>query len=113
MSAAVETKKTNPRREELKALSMPFKIAVKEGIYENINDGLCHYYAEQGHKTLKTFNDWNKDGYKITKGAKALLLWGSPKPYKQAEATDEESETSFFPVCYVFSNLQVELRNEN
>lgn len=100
------------KREELKALSAGYKMLVKEGAIESVNEGLAMYYAEQGHSTLKSYRQWKEDGYQVKRGSKALLMWGQPKTYgkqeEQASKPDEEKEKEFFPLAYVFSNLQVE-----
>jgi len=102
------------KREELKALSQGFQILVKEGAIDSVNTGLVQIYANQGHTTLNSFNRWKEQGFKVKKGSKALLLWGEPKPFKKSgetptpTATKEDKEETFFPLAYVFSNLQVE-----
>lgn len=95
-------------REKLKALSNALKPLVKEGIYATINEAIADTYSKQGHKTLKKFWDWKRDGQTIAKGEHALLLWGQPRKGKNAKPQDnEKDEFSFFPVCYVFSNMQI------
>jgi hypothetical protein len=98
------------KREELKALSAGFKMLVKEGAIDSINTGLVQYYAEQGHTTLKSYRRWKDEGFQVKRGSSALLLWGEPKPrHKQEEPPKpDEKEETFFPVAFVFSNLQVE-----
>lgn len=104
------TEKIKVKREELKALSNGFKMLVKSGAIANINSGLAQYYAEQGHTTLKSFKRWKEEGFQVKKGEKALLLWGEPKPInKETEAPklEGEQDETFFPLAFVFSNLQV------
>lgn len=101
------TNEIKTKREELKSISKGFKILVKEGAISSINAGLAGYYAQQGHKVLKTFKQWKEEGFAIKKGSKALLMWGEPKPTKKEEVSDEQKET-FFPLAYLFSDLQVE-----
>lgn len=98
------------KREELKAISAGFKMLVKEGAIDSVNTGLAQYYAEQGHTTLKSYRQWRKDGFQVRKGTRALLMWGEPQPIRSKEkpATDAKEEDTFFPLAYVFSNLQVE-----
>lgn len=103
---------SNPRREELKAISAPFKILLQEGAIDTINEALCEMYKSQGHRELKTIHQWNEEGCRVKKGEKALLLWGKPRDKKKLNeakeegASEEEIET-FFPVAYVFSNNQI------
>jgi hypothetical protein len=97
------------KRDELKAISQGFKPLVKEGAIGSVNEGLENYYREQGHADLKSYNRWKEAGFQVKKGMKALLLWGEPKPIKKAGVEVKEGEEeSFFPLSYVFSNLQVE-----
>ena len=98
------------KREHLKALSAGFKMLVKEGAIDSVNTGLVQYYAELGHTTIKSYRRWKEEGFQVKRGSKALLLWGEPKPiHKQEEPPKHgEKEDSFFPLAYVFSNLQVE-----
>ena len=101
------------KRAELKELSRVIKMAVKEGIYNSVNEGLAEAYAQEGHTTLKSYRRWKEEGYQVKKGSKALLLWGekrgkeTPEPAPENK-TGENEGYDFFPVAYVFSNLQVE-----
>lgn len=101
------TQNIKDKRQELKTLSQGFKILVKEGAINSINAGLITHYAKQGHTTLHSYRKWRQLGFQVKRGSKALMLWGEPKLRKQEEQS-EENEKSFFPVAYVFSNLQVE-----
>lgn len=105
------------KRAELKELSKPFKKLVEIGEISTINEGLIALYAEQGHEKLKTLKQWNKEGKSVIKGEHALLLWGKPKainkPEPKTESTEAEEETSdFYPICFVFSALQVQERSK-
>ena len=52
---------TNPRRAELRALSMAIRPLVKAGRYESVNAGLLeHYREETGQSEFHTFQDWRK-----------------------------------------------------
>lgn len=110
----------NEKRAVLKQLSQPLKTLVKLEAVENINEGLKNLYAEQGHTTLKTIHGWNSEGKRVKKGEKALCLWGSPKqrgggqtqeniqkPETTETGEEENDPLTFFPICFVFSNLQV------
>lgn len=99
------------KRKELKQISAPFLALKKEGAIESINGELKKLYAEQGHTELKTLRQWNKDNKRVKKGEHSILLWGRPKAInKKGEQapTSEENEDTFFPICFLFSNLQVE-----
>lgn len=98
------------KRDILKKLSQPLQLLVKESALSSVNDGLKAIYAQSGHTQLKTLKQWNKEGKSIAKGSHAFCLWGAPKQREeqQEEAKDEASDAmSFYPVCFVFSNLQV------
>lgn len=95
------------KREALKALSRAVKSS---GQYETVNEGLVDIYRQQGHSEIHSFKGWLEKGYCVRRGEKALLLWGQPRKAenKQKQDVKDEDEFSFFPLAYVFSNLQVE-----
>lgn len=49
-------------------------------------------------------------GKVVKKGEKALLLWGEPRNggKQEKEEGKDDDEYKFFPLAYVFSQLQVE-----
>ena len=101
------------KREELKGISRGLQNAVKNGVFSTVNAGLVAMYAEQGHTEINSYRQWKEKGFQVKRGSKALLLWGEPrnggkqeKPEKkEGEETDE---FKFWPLAYVFSQLQVE-----
>ena len=103
------------RRKALKDLCNTLQAAAKAaGIEETPNELLREYYAQAGHTELKTFDEWKQAGFYIRKGEKAILLWGHPKPSRQAKEAakqagkpEEEAENDFYPLAYLFSNQQV------
>jgi len=102
------TSKINEKRQFLKGISKPIQALVKEGRFDSVNEGLKNIYAEDGHEELKTIRQWNRDGKQVKKGESALLLWGSPRKFEVVNAdTSELDELDFYPICFVFSNLQV------
>jgi hypothetical protein len=105
------------KRNYLKSLSKGLNVLVKEGTIDSINEGLSGIYAENGHSELKTIYQWNSEGKRVKKGETAFLLWGKPQKYtrnhsNQTRENKETKETDFYPLCYVFSNLQVEKAND-
>ena len=108
------------RRQALRDLSYELKsLAELNGQEANVNELLRDFYAGTGHTELKTFDQWKEDGYFIRKGEKALLLWGKPKASKNAiqEATqqgksEEDADTDFYPLAYLFSQQQVTKYNQ-
>ncbi len=103
------------RRKALKALCNALQEAAKAaGMEESPNELLRGYYAQAGHTELKTFEEWKKAGFYIRKGERAILLWGHPKPSRQAKEaakqagkSEEEAKSDFYPLAYLFSNKQV------
>ena len=103
------------RRKALKDLCNTLQAAAKAaGMEETPNELLREYYAQAGHTELKTFEEWKQAGFYIRKGEKAILLWGHPKPSRQAKEAakqagkpEEEAENDFYPLAYLFSNQQV------
>ena len=103
------------RRKALKDLCNALQAAAKAaGIEQKPNELLRDFYAQSGHTELKTFEEWKQAGFYIRKGEKAILLWGHPKPSRQAKEAakqagkpEEEAENDFYPLAYLFSNKQV------
>lgn len=67
------------KRQQLKELSRIIQIAVKDGQYPSVNEGLAEMYAQEGHTELHSFKEWLTKGFVVKKGEKALLMWGQPK----------------------------------
>jgi hypothetical protein len=103
------------RRQALRDLSNELKsMAQINGKEAHVNELLRDFYAGTGHTELKTFEQWKAQGYFVRKGEKALLLWGKPTASKTAiqEATEqgkseEDADTDFYPLAYLFSKQQV------
>jgi hypothetical protein len=106
------TEEMKAKRESLKQLSKVVQIGMKEGIYNSVNEGLVDIYSKEGHTEIHSFKHWLTLGKVVKKGEKALLLWGEPrkagKQEKPEQQTSEDDEYKFFPLAYVFSQLQVE-----
>ena len=72
-------------------------------------------YKTEGITDFKKFNEWKEVGSSVKKGEKAFPIWGQPiGAQKEDEAQSKgeiyvasEEENRHFPICYVFSNLQV------
>jgi len=110
----IMTEEMKAKRSALHEMSQTAKEIIDDGRANTINEGLKIMYAENGHTQLKTFNQWLKDGLVVKRGEKALMLWAKPLREQkgkrnQQENPEEENGKDFFPVAYVFSNLQVEL----
>lgn len=102
------------KRDSLKAISRMVQQLVKAGVYPSVNAGLVDMYRQQGHTEIHSFKQWHDKGFFIKKGEKALLLWGEPRKAQKQEknSDDDKDEFDFFPLAYVFSQMQVEPRWE-
>lgn len=99
------------KRQFLKAISAPLKALVKEEVYPNLNAAIIGtIYQPEGHQILKTYKQWKEEGKQVKKGEKAFIVWGSPKERESQEpnAENTEEKEQFYPICFLFSNLQVE-----
>jgi poly-D-alanine transfer protein DltD len=96
-------------REHLKRLSNAVKDMVKNGEFTTVNEAIIKTaYQNAEHQVFKKFREWKAEGKRIKKGAKAFPVWAKPKDMKKIEHPTLEEDFSFFPVCYLFSNSQVE-----
>lgn len=107
------TAEMKAKRAELMAISQPFQMLVKQGAIASVNIGLATMYAEQGHRILKSFKEWQKEGFQVRKGSTALLMWGEPverkgPPTEQEGGPEGESSNLFWPLAYLFSNQHVD-----
>lgn len=108
-----QQEKHREKRKALRELSKIAKIRMAtdcEG--STVNEILINeFYTDEKNQEFKTLNQWSKDGFKVLKGSTAFLVWGRPKA-KQGEEpkAEDEEEDEFFPLCYLFSNAQVEKR---
>ena len=98
------------KKEKLILLSNKLRKFVKDDVFKTVNEAVLREYSNGENLEFHTFKNWIKKGSKVKKGEKAFMIWGKPpKVKKEKEEKNEEAEFSnYFPVCYVFSNLQVE-----
>ena len=98
-------------RRELIETSGKARILMAMNKADSVNVGLLLIYDErQGkHCNYNTFNQWKDQGYTILKGSKAFAVWGQPKMSVQTPEgeKDEPEQYKYWPVCYLFSELQV------
>jgi hypothetical protein len=103
------------RREVLKSISKKARL-LRENRPEfedwTINEILMAVlYNRKGDREFKKFREWKEEGYTIKKGEKGFMLWAQPlselKKQEGEEPDPEGDDSSFFPVCYLFSNEQV------
>ena len=103
---------TKEKRLKLSKLSKMLKPLVSSGEYDNINAALISVYSDNEELEFNTFKEWKNKGYQVNKGEKSFPVWGKPKSFKVDKSENVElKEYSFFPICNLFSNNQVELIN--
>lgn len=130
------TKKMNPKRAAL-ILASEKARTIRENLKKTastaegalywagrtINFILLNFvYEQEGVTEYKTFNEWKEEGATIRKGAKATVVWGQPRKGTPAITEEElatltESERiarqyEFFPLAFLFSNLDVVRPNQ-
>jgi len=100
------------KRKELSALSQLIKQQIEIGDLEaeTVNEGLIETYSDGEEVEFNTFHQWKDKGFKIKKGSKAFLVWGKPRQVPVPDSDDEDDEFKFWPLCYLFSEEQVEQR---
>lgn len=91
-----------------------------EKVLQNKYKVIDTVYKDKKNVEFKSYREWKKEGYQVRKGEKAFLLWGRPKEHQidedknKTEITNkepmDENHDPYFPVAYVFSNAQVDLR---
>ena len=111
-TTATNSKPTNAeRREQLKQLSEQVKPLVKEGKFEKLNEAIIQtFYRNESHQEFKTFWQWVGDGFRVRKGELAFCVWAKPlsEQYKLKGELLGDDQRVFYPLCYLFSNAQVE-----
>jgi hypothetical protein len=77
---------------------------------EGVNQWLINYYKRTtGAEIFRTFSEWKKDGYHVTKGEKGFPVFSRPVGVIKQEAGKEatEQELSRFGTAYLFNERQV------
>jgi hypothetical protein len=99
----------NEARESLKEISIAVKPLVKAGAFDTVNQAVIEtVYKNDENLTFKKFNEWLNDGKRVKKGSKGFPVWARPREMKKEEHPNIEDDFSFYPICYLFSNAQVE-----
>lgn len=101
------------KREALKVLSRQVKPLVKAEQFDTVNEAVIElFYRNEENQEFNTLYEWNQKGYKVKRGSKAFAVWGSPRKLKATDPAPEEEEgkEDFYPLCYLFSDAQVERR---
>ncbi len=97
------------RREMLRQLSDGVKPLVDVGEYPNINAAIVSAcYTSDEHHTFNTFWQWKDQGQSVKKGEKGFPVWAQPVKGKEKNPEAKKEEYEYWPLCYLFSNQQVE-----
>ena len=98
-----------------KARELQNTIELQSGVRPSINEILLGIYELEGYgEKFNTFAGWQAEGYRVKKGAKSLKIWGAKRSATkgesapEAELMDGQASYSYFPICYIFSEKQVE-----
>ncbi|MDD4515378.1 ArdC-like ssDNA-binding domain-containing protein [Massilibacteroides sp.] len=103
------------KREALREMSKQVKPLVQSEQFDTVNEAVIElFYRDEDNEEFNTLQEWNKKGFKVKKGSKAFVVWGSPRKLKATDPapddTEETNKDKFYPLCYLFSNAQVERR---
>lgn len=110
METSKEKLTIKEKRDNLKRMTDVVKPLVNEGKYEKLNEGIIsEFYRNETHTEFKTFHQWQAEGKRVKKGETAFYVWAKPLS-AQAEAQGKtfDGERDYFPLCFLFSNAQVE-----
>lgn len=86
------------------------RLLIEMGEADTVNEGLLMIYDKDQGVTCdyNTFNQWKELGYTIQKGVHGFCVWGQPRKVSQTpEGATEPEEYKYWPICYLFSDLQV------
>jgi len=110
--------KHREKREKLKKISEQAKIIIESKLLEiTVNQFIIEeFYKDEINTEFNTLHQWSNLGFKVKKGSVSFAVWGRPKARQDAENrvkedTPEDNKENFYPLCYLFSNAQVEKRN--
>jgi len=105
-----DEKKVNLAREMLKTISAQIHLLVESGQFATVNEAVIETcYKSEEHQVFKKFHEWKDEGKKIKKGSKGFPVWSRPLDIKKDEKhPDLEKDIKYYPICYLFSNSQVE-----
>lgn len=106
--------KHKEKRAQLRKISNEAKALIKMPEYSNwtVNKILIElFYKTEEHQEFKTIQQWNQEGYSVIKGSKSFIVWGKPTRLQKEETEPNDEEEDFYPLCYLFSNAQVQKSN--
>jgi len=92
-------------------MSITVRPLVDGGQFDNVNNAVIEtFYRKEGNTEFNTYKQWKEKGYQVKKGERAFFVWAKPLAALQAEKGEEPPEENgkYFPLCFLFSNRQVE-----
>ena len=98
---------------EIKKANIANAVSLNESLYwasRTVNFMLMKlFYNPDNSLVFKKFNEWKAEGKTIIKGSKSIAVWAQPLAKLKKDNAEEttEDEMQYFPMCYLFSNLQV------
>lgn len=99
-------------RQRLIEISQVAKQLLQTGEFSTVNEAILNGIYKEQHpdiETFKTYNQWKNEGRQVIKGSKGFVVWGKPKKAQEENPnTDEKEAYKYWPMCYLFSNLQTE-----
>lgn len=101
------------KRQQLKDMSAAVKPLVDEGKFEKLNTAIIETFYKKGeHQEFNTFWQWKDKGFSVKKGEKAFFVWAKPLSVQAEEKGKplSDDEHDFYPLCFLFSNVQVQPR---
>lgn len=109
--------KHREKRENLKKISNQARIIIEsKALNLTINQFIIEkFYTDETNFEFNTLHQWSSLGFKVKKGSISFAVWGKPKASQELEkkgvdASPEDEKDDFYPLCYLFSNAQVEKR---
>jgi hypothetical protein len=110
------TEEQKATRTLLMKRSVQVRPLVESGKYETVNEAIITlFYMNEGNLQFNKFKQWLEMGYKVKKGSKGFPVWAKPlkalkadEPKPKEPIEGENFNGEYFPICYLFSNLQVE-----
>jgi hypothetical protein len=129
MSYRKKKRKADPEKaaksKERRAALMQISKMIKDNDllgYGSVNECLIEeFYKKDGHEEFHLFWGWKEKGFKVKKGSEGFPVWSAKdkrvdvvhkKEPAEPGADPEEEKMKYWPMAYLFSNLQVEPMND-
>jgi len=80
-----------------------------------VNDVILKYFYTDAENTeFHTYKGWQELGHQVKKGSKTFVIWGRKRQNVDDETSksDDIDKYKFYPLAFLFSNMQVEPINK-